>query len=151
MEEKEVLSFAKKAVKEFPFPLKTKPEMEFLTKRRFKFYLDGTPLEMHLEDTPCFVAHLVEGERVYFCMGILKNFLSGRKKEDELFVKAITTHELFHIYNHHQAKTGKQALKSEAEVHMEIKKYFKEYFLLLKGHEEENRLNIQKRLAAPSL
>ena len=145
MQKEDVLKLAKEAVKEFPLPLE-KPQFTFLTKRKFAFYLSESPLEMHLEYTPAFVAHLPEGELVCFCMDILKNFLQGDKEEKKKVIKAITIHELFHIYNKKRAKDGKEALRSEAAVHQEIKKYFKEYYALLEKHEDENKLNITRRV-----
>lgn len=124
MDDNELVNMAVSALKKFPYSI-DKPVFEVMKKRRFIKYLKDVSLDIDPEKTPSFVAHLPDGELVVFCNEIISRMISGKSNaEKKDFVKAITIHELFHIWNHHRCITSEEAVLSEKEVHREIRKKY---------------------------
>ncbi len=137
---KEVERIVLETFKQFPYKIKL-PAVLFLDKKTFSKYLSDMKLEKHVDKTPCFVAHLPEGECLCFCMKVISNFVKGRQAPyTRLFIRAITLHELYHIYNHHRIDSAEEAVKSEEEVHEEIRHDFPEIARILE-HIEKGRLS----------
>ena len=127
---------AKEAKKEFPY--KTgKVEFFLMGKSKFVEYLENSYITKDYKEeynkTPAFVAHLKKDKNmIVFCEEILDKLTKRLKDKDKIdFIKALTTHELFHIINKHSIENEYEALKSEEEVHEEFEEEFPEYKKIL--------------------
>lgn len=119
-----ILKEAESAFEKFPYPIK-KPTFLVLDRKKFESYLGDSSFTLDIDKTPSFVAHLPDDELVCFCSEIINSLTRGHaKKYKQDFVSAITVHELFHIRNMHLALTEQEALKSEKEVHNQLRKEF---------------------------
>ncbi len=115
---------AESALGMFPFAIR-KPYFLVLDRKRFGYYLKDSPLLLSIEETPSFVAHLPDSELVCLCSEIINNLTKNKNKNYKIkFVRAIIMHELFHIRNMHMALTEDEALKSEKEVHSQLRREF---------------------------
>ena len=132
----EIFKIAKEAKRAFPYKAQ---DIEFFIMGKSKFceYLENSYITKdHKEDyskTPAFVAHLKKNKNVIvFCDEIINKLSKKLKeKEKEELIKALTTHELFHIINKHSIENEYEALKSEEEVHEEFEEEFPEYKKIL--------------------
>ncbi|MBT3985205.1 hypothetical protein HOD38_05675 [archaeon] len=131
MEKEDILLVANDAILNFPKEIKS-PILMTLSKDRFSKYLNLMKLTKHLNKTPCFIAEMKGGSVIYFCEEIVNHLIKQYKiRNKELFIKAITLHELYHSYNHLMVNTEGAAVFSEILVHQEMKKEFpKEYKFL---------------------
>ncbi|QQG38904.1 MAG: hypothetical protein HYS32_00355 [Candidatus Woesearchaeota archaeon] len=134
MKKEVILRLANEAFKEFPHKI-DKPSFQVIHKNDFVKYVLVSPIIRHhksdINYTPsCSVYRNDDSFEVYFCVEVLLQLLN--KIEDHAgFVKALTLHELYHIWNRHFVNTEWEALESEAKVHYELGKDFPQYAKLL--------------------
>lgn len=119
-----LLKEAEYALEKFPYPIR-KPSFLILNQKKFLVYLKDSPLSLNIEKTPSFVAHLPDRELVCLCSDTINLMTKGKSENYKLnFIRAIIMHELFHIRNMHLALTESEALRSEEEVHQQLKTEF---------------------------
>ena len=119
-----ILKEAESCFNKFPYSIR-KPNFLVLDKKQFELYLKDSPLKISISNTPSFVAHLPDTELVCLCFEIINSMTKGKSLTSKRkFVRAITMHELFHIRNMHLALTESEALRSEEEVHQQLKTEF---------------------------
>lgn len=123
MEKEDILLVANDAIINFPYEIK-QPIIMFLEKKRFSKYLDLMTIKKHLNKTPCFVAEMNNHCIIYYCPEIIEELTNQHKISKKDFIKAITIHELCHIYNNLKADNKDNAIASELIVHEEMKKIF---------------------------
>ena len=124
MKKEEIEAIAQSTLNKFKFKIK-KPIFMFAEKKEFSKLLDNTPLQKHLEKTPCFVMEMKGGNVVYYCIEIIDNLTKGwRKLSKDKFVEAITVHEFLHSYNKIPVSDRGSAIFSESLVHNEMRREF---------------------------
>jgi len=132
MKKEDVLLIANEAIINFPYSIK-EPVLLFLRKDRFSRYLDLMRLKKHLHETPCFVAEMKGGSVLYFCLEIMDELIQRYNiRDNKMFLRAVTLHELYHVYNKMKANNEENAVFSELLVYNELKKDFPDEYEFLK-------------------
>lgn len=123
MKDKTILDIAENAYHKFKnmHNYIIEPTFLILSERKFRKYLKYTPLKSDSRYTPCFVAHLPDGELICLCRKTINRLIKKYNiTNSKVFIEAIIYHELFHILNHWNIFSFNDSIKSEKQVHDEL-------------------------------